>query len=303
MRMRTEKLRGFWVASLTPLTADDRIDVALFARHCRWLFEQGCDGVAVFGTTGEGQSFSVRERMEALDGLLAAGIPGDRIVVGTGCAAVPDAVELTRHALASDVAAAMVLPPFFWKGQSQETVANGIGRVIELVADPALRVVLYHIPQVSAVAIDAGAIAILRERFGAVVAGIKDSSADFTHYDVALSQFPEMLHFVGAEAQLPRALEIGGAGTICGLGNVAPRAMAELRDRRAAAGDAIRQIESLCRLFATRPFLQTTRGLLAGLAGEAAWLRTRAPLIALNEAAAAEAALLARDILGARTAA
>ena len=81
--MRTEKLRGLWVASLTPLAADGRIDTGLFASHCRWLFGRGVDGVAVFGTTGEGQSFSVRERLEAVDGLLRAGIPGDRIVVGT----------------------------------------------------------------------------------------------------------------------------------------------------------------------------------------------------------------------------
>jgi 4-hydroxy-tetrahydrodipicolinate synthase len=301
--MRTEKLRGFWVAALTPLTADDRIDVALLARHCRWLFEQGCDGVAVFGTTGEGQSFSVRERIDAVDGLLKAGIPGERIVVGTGCAAVPDAVELTRHAIASDVAAAMVLPPFFWKGQSQETVANGIGSVIAGVNDPNLRVILYHIPQVSAVAVDTGAIALLRKRFGAVVAGIKDSSADFTHFDLALTAFPEMLHFVGAETQLARNLDVGGAGTICGLGNVAPAAMADMRDRRGAAGASLRQIESLCRLFGTRPFLQTTKGLLAGLTGEPAWLRTRAPLIPLSESAAAEAAALARDLLGKRQAA
>ena len=128
--MRTEKLRGLWVASLTPLAADGRIDMGLFASHCRWLFSRGVDGVAVFGTTGEGQSFSVRERIDAVDSLLRAGIPGDRIVVGTGCAAVPDAVELTRHALASDVAAAMILPPFFWKGQDDAAVAHGIGSVI-----------------------------------------------------------------------------------------------------------------------------------------------------------------------------
>lgn len=286
--MRTEKLRGLWVASLTPLDASGRIDGGLFAAHCRWLFERGVEGVAVFGTTGEGQSFSVRERIDAVDALLRAGIPGDRVVVGTGCAAVPDAVELTRHALSSDVAAAMVLPPFFWKGQDAAAVAHGIGSVIEGVNDPALRVILYHIPQVSAVAIDAPAIGLLRKRFGAVVAGIKDSSADFVHFDTALTAYPDMLHFAGAEPQFARVLEVGGAGTICGLGNVAPKIMARLRDGRSAAQDAQREIEACCRFLVGRPFLQATRAMLAALAGEKAWLRTRAPLVAFDDAQAAE---------------
>ncbi|MFM8990561.1 MAG: dihydrodipicolinate synthase family protein, partial [Alphaproteobacteria bacterium] len=200
----------------------------------------------------------------------------------------PDAVELTRHALSSDVAAAMVLPPFFWKGQDAAAVAHGIGSVIEGVNDPALRVILYHIPQVSAVAIDAPAIGLLRKRFGAVVAGIKDSSADFVHFDTALTAYPDMLHFAGAEPQFARVLEVGGAGTICGLGNVAPKIMARLRDGRSAAQDAQREIEACCRFLVGRPFLQATRAMLAALAGEKAWLRTRAPLVAFDDAQAAE---------------
>jgi 4-hydroxy-tetrahydrodipicolinate synthase len=278
------------------LTAEDRIDVGLLARHCRFLFERGVDGVAIFGTTGEGQSFSVRERMEALDGLLRAGIPGERVVVGTGCAAAPDAAELTRHAIASDVAAAMILPPFFWKGQDQATVAAGIGSVIERTADPRLRAILYHIPQVSAVSIDTGAIALLRRRFGDVIAGIKDSSADFVHFDAAFTAFPEMRHFVGAEPQFARVLRIGGAGTICGLGNVLPGIMARLRDGGAPADEAQRAIEAWCRFFIGRPFLQVTRALLATLSGDAAWLRTRAPLIGFDAAQAAEIATAAHAL-------
>jgi 4-hydroxy-tetrahydrodipicolinate synthase len=237
----------------------------------------------------------VRERLDAVDGLLRAGIPGDRIVVGTGCAAVPDAVELTRHALTSDVAAAMILPPFFWKGQDDAAVAHGIGSVIEGVNDSRLRTILYHIPQVSAVHIDAGAIALLRRRFGAVVAGIKDSSADYTHFDAAFTAFPEMLHFVGAEPQFARVLEVGGAGTICGLGNVVPSIMARLRDGRGGAKDAQREIEAFCRFFIGRPFLQSTRAMLARLSGEPAWLRTRAPLVAFDAAQAAAVAAALRD--------
>mgnify|MGYP000487924229 CR=1 FL=1 len=301
--MRTEKLRGFWVATLTPLTADGRIDTGLLAGHAKSLMEQGCDGVALFGTTGEGQSFSVRERIDAVDAVLKAGVTGERIVVGTGCAAVPDAIELTRHALGADVAAAMILPPFFWKGQTQAEVAHGIGSVVDGVNDPRLRTILYHIPQVSAVSIDTAAIELLRKRFGAVIAGIKDSSGDWMHFDCAFTAVPDMLHFVGAEAQFARALEVGGAGTICGLGNLVPGVMARLRDRRGAAADAQREIEGLCRFFTTRPFLATAKAMLAAMTGEPAWRRTRAPLLPVSDAAAVEIAALARDLLGARRAA
>ncbi|MBM3522785.1 MAG: dihydrodipicolinate synthase family protein [Alphaproteobacteria bacterium] len=301
--MRTDLLRGLWVASLTPLAADGSIDAAALARHCKSLIADGCDGVALFGTTGEGQSFSVRERITALESVLKAGVPKERVVVGTGCAAAPDAVELTRHAIAADIAAAMLLPSFFWKGQCAEDVTASLSAVIDGVNDPSLRVILYHIPQVSAVAIDLPTVAALRKRYGTVIAGIKDSSADFTHFDIALSAFPDMLHFVGAEPQLARVLEVGGAGTICGLGNVVPRLMAQIRDKRSAATAAQRDIEALCRYFAGRSFLPIVKAMLASLTGDVGWRRTRAPMRPVGEAAAAEIGVFIRELLESRRAA
>lgn len=301
--MRSELLRGLWVASLTPLAADGSIDTAMLARHCKALIADGCDGVALFGTTGEGQSFSVRERIDTLEAVLKAGVPRERIVVGTGCAAVPEAVELTRHAVKADVAGAMLLPTFFWKGQSQEDVAGAVGAVIDGVNDPSLRVILYHIPHVSAVAIDLPAVTMLRRRYGAVVAGIKDSSGDYVHFDVAFSAFPEMLHFVGAEPQFGRVLEVGGAGTICGLGNVAPRLMAQIKEKRGAATSAQRDIEALCRYVHNKSFLPVVKAMLAAVSGDPGWLRTRAPMRPVSDAAAAEIAAFATGLLGARKAA
>lgn len=301
--MRSELLRGLWVASLTPLAADGSIDTGILARHCKSLIADGCDGVALFGTTGEGQSFSVRERIDALEAVLKAGVPRERIVVGTGCAAAPDAIELTRHALGTDIAAAMLLPAFFWKGQSADDVTASVSAVLDGVNDPSLRVILYHIPQVSAVSIDVPTVAALRKRYGAVIAGIKDSSADFTHFDLAFSAFPDMLHFVGAEPQFGRVLDVGGAGTICGLGNVAPKLMSQIKDKRGAATVAQRDIEALCRYFAGRSFLPVVKSMLATLSGDAGWRRARAPMRPVSDAAAAEIAAFVQQLLGARKAA
>ena len=91
-------VHGLWCAMLTPLDASGRVDHGLLVAHARSLLGKGVDGVAPFGTTGEGQSFSVEERMAGIDALLAAGIPRERVVAATGCAALPETIALTRHA-------------------------------------------------------------------------------------------------------------------------------------------------------------------------------------------------------------
>src|SRR5438105_10528596 len=104
---------GLWCAMLTPLNAAGDVDGVRLARHAHALLAQGVDGVAPFGTTGEGQSFSMAERLAGTDALLAAGISAHRVVAATGCAALPETIALTRHGVQSGCAACLVLPPFF----------------------------------------------------------------------------------------------------------------------------------------------------------------------------------------------
>lgn len=292
--MQTQHLQGFWCAAVTPIAADGGIDHVAFARHVRGLLDHGCDGAAVFGTTGEGQSFSVGERRAAVEALLAAGVPASRLIVGTGCAALPDAVELTRHAAQCDVAAAMLLPPFFWKGIGDEGVVAAVRAVIDGVRDPGLAVILYHIPSVSAVAIGPDALAALASSHGAVIAGIKDSSADWDHFERGRQRAPKLRHFIGAETQFTRALDVGGAGTICGLGNVVPGLMARLRDARSAADRVApqRELEALVNCFDDRPFLPRLKAAMAALTRDDSWTRVRAPLVAIRPEAS-------RDIVAA----
>ena len=91
---------GIWPAMLTPLTEALDIDQPKFAAHARALLGAGCAGVTPFGTTGEGPSFALDERRDAIDALVAGGVPAERILVSTSCAALPETVALTRHALA-----------------------------------------------------------------------------------------------------------------------------------------------------------------------------------------------------------
>ena len=123
-------IQGLWCASLTPLSASGAIDNARFAAHVQWLFAQGVAGVAPFGTTGEGQSFSVDERRAGLDALLAS-VPAQRVLPGTGCASLSETIALTKHATSAGCIASLVLPPFFWKQPSDEGLFTWYAHLIE----------------------------------------------------------------------------------------------------------------------------------------------------------------------------
>jgi len=146
-------VRGLWCATLTPVGADGSLDEARMAGHARDLLAKGVEGVAPFGTTGEGPSFSVFERRSGLEALLRGGIAPRQIVVGTGCASLTDTLALTRHALENGVARCLVLPPFFYKNLSDDAVYALYATLIDRVADSRLRLYVYHIPQFSSVGI------------------------------------------------------------------------------------------------------------------------------------------------------
>jgi len=164
--------QGVWPAMLTPLQAHGALDHARLVSHAKRLLAAGCSGVTLFGTTGEGPSFSVAERMAALEALLQGGVSPQQLLVHTSCAALPDTVALTRHAAQHAVHGCLVLPPFFFKGVSDEGILNAYIQVIEGVGHANWRLYLYHIPQVIGVHLTHGVIAELLKRYPKIIAGI-----------------------------------------------------------------------------------------------------------------------------------
>ena len=146
-----ETVHGIWVPALTPLDRDLAPDGGRFARHLRRLLDGGCPGAVVFGTTGEATSFAVDERIALLEAALEAGIPADRLLIGTGCCALTDTVRLTRHAVEAGSAGVLVLPPFYYKGVSDEGLAASYAEVIERVGSSRLVIYLYPFPKLSGV--------------------------------------------------------------------------------------------------------------------------------------------------------
>jgi 4-hydroxy-tetrahydrodipicolinate synthase len=275
----SEFIGGLWVALATPLTVSGDIDHAAFATHANNLLTRGCDGVVLFGTTGEGTSFAGDERLAATEALLAAGIPAARIAVGTGSPSTRETVALTRGMLALDVRHVLLLPPFFYRGVDSIGIEAAFASVIDGVNDDRLRATLYHIPQVSGVAVPPAALANLRARYGVVLAGVKDSSGNFADFQAFRAACPDAAVTIGNEADIGRALAEGGTGTICGLGNLVP----DLVRAMFTDGGAVEPMRRVMALISD-PFVPVVKSALAALTGEPAFDRLRAPLRTVDPA-------------------
>ena len=282
-------LPGIWPALLTPLRADLSIDHARYAAHARALLEAGCGGVTPFGTTGEGPSFTVAERREAVDALVTGGVPASRILVSVSCAALPDAVALARHAQDVGAWGVLLLPPFYFKGVSDAGIVAAFSQVLDAVADRPLRVVLYHIPQVAAVALSQGVIKELLRRYPRNIVAIKDSQCDRAHSLALAEAFmapgsPLMGVHVGNELDLPALAACGSRGAVSGLANFMPRVVHRLAtepDATRTAADHAR-VERLLGGLGGYALIPALKAIMAAQTGDAAWLRVRAPLVALD---------------------
>jgi 4-hydroxy-tetrahydrodipicolinate synthase len=287
--MNAPGLPGIWPALMTPLSADGAIDHARFAAHAKALLAAGCGGVTPFGTTGEGPSFSAAERRAAVDALIAGGVPAARILVSVSCAALPDTIALTRHAQDVGAWGALLMPPFFFKGVSDAGIVDALAQVIDAVADRPLRVVLYHIPQVAAVSLSHTVIAEMLRRYPRNIVAIKDSQCDRAHSLALAEAFmppdrPLIGVHVGNELDLPALAARGSRGAVSGLANFMPRVVHRLAtepDAARTAGDHAR-VERLLGWLGGYALIPALKAVMAAQTGDAAWLRVRAPLVALD---------------------
>jgi 4-hydroxy-tetrahydrodipicolinate synthase len=184
----TKRITGVLSPVVTPFKADLSPDAEQFVRQCRWLLSQNV-GLAVFGTNSEANSLSTDEKIELLDRLIAAGVDPARMMPGTGCCALTDSVRLTRHAVKLGCGGVLMLPPFYYKGVSDDGLFRSFAEVVERVGDAGLRVYLYHIPPVSNVPITLTLVERLLKAYPGVIAGAKDSSGDWNNTKAMLDQF------------------------------------------------------------------------------------------------------------------
>src|SRR5438094_4064705 len=239
----SQRIRGVLAPVVTPFKADLSPDRQRFVRHCQWLLSQNC-GLAVFGTTSEANSMSVKERMTLLDALVAAGVDPARMMPGTGCCSIVETVELTAHAIKHGCAGMLMLPPFYYKIVSEEGLYRHFSEVVQRVGDPGLRIYLYHIPPVAVVGITPKLVERLLQAYPTAIAGMKDSSGDWNNTKTFLDAFAETARpaptaraartfdvFVGSESFLLANMRNGGVGTISATANVNPAAIHKLYEK------------------------------------------------------------------------
>ncbi|HEY4372017.1 MAG TPA: dihydrodipicolinate synthase family protein [Burkholderiales bacterium] len=282
----TARIQGVLSPVVTPFKADYSPDAERFARQCKWLLANDV-GLAVFGTNSEANSIAADERMALLDSLIAAGVDPRRMMPGTGCSAITDSVRLTAHAVKLGCAGVLMLPPFYYKGVSDEGLFRNYAEIIERVADDRLQIYLYHIPPVSQVPITLNLIERLLKAYPKNIAGMKDSSGDWNNTKAALDNFAKdgFDVFPGSETFLLAGLRNGGKGCISATANVNPKAIAGLYQQwqTAEADQLQKQLDAVRMVFQKYPMIPALKQAVAHWSGDAGWTKLRPPLVELTQ--------------------
>ncbi len=295
--MSQSAFSGVIAAIATAVGADGEPDCARSTALAKFLLENGCDGLNVLGTTGEATSFSSEQRRRMMTAYREAGVPMERLMVGTGAAAASDAVALTRHAAELGFAGALVLPPFYYKGVADEGLLAYLDAIVTSTEHRPIPIYLYHFPAMSGVPWHVGLIARIRSRFGSRIAGLKDSSGDLAFARAAAAAAPGFAVFPSNEATLIEARNGAFAGCISATVNL----NADLCARAYRTGDrlALEAAVNVRKLFDGKPLVAGVKALLAHIHDDPGWSRMMPPLTAFPAADRA-AAIAGYDAVRAR---
>lgn len=283
--MKDALFGGVNAAVLTPMNDDLSIDLDRMAAHCRWLLANGCNGLAVLGTTGEANSLGLSERLALLEGLVERGIPASKMLPGTGTTAIPDTVLLTKKAQELGCRGALMLPPFYYKNPSDDGLLAYFDQVIQRVGGD-IKVYLYNFPQQSAIPFSVDFLARLLKMYPSKVKGIKDSSGN---YENGLSYVENFARdgfevYAGDDTLLKPLLEKGSAGCITAASNVnCAIAAAVYAGWNTPAGAAAHEVLSATRkAVISVPMIPALKALVARNTGDPRWQNIRPPHLKLT---------------------
>jgi 4-hydroxy-tetrahydrodipicolinate synthase len=284
---KVKRIEGVLSPVVTPFRKDYSPDTERFVRHCRWLLKSGCAGLAIFGTNSEANSMSVGEKRKLLEALVVGGVPPASLMPGTGHCALSDSIEMTRAAVELGCAGVLMLPPFYYKGVSDEGLYRNFAAVIERVGDERLSLYLYHIPPVAQVGISLGLVEKLLSKYPGIVAGVKDSSGDWSNTKAMLNSFAKSGFdvFAGSEVFLLDNMRNGGKGCITATGNINPGPIAEVyRNWRSADADRLQAgITATRKIVQKQPMIPALKSAVAHFGNDPQWHTCRPPLVELNE--------------------
>jgi 4-hydroxy-tetrahydrodipicolinate synthase len=255
--MSQPKLRGVIAAISTPIRDDGAPDPERATKLARFLLDNGCDGLNVLGTTGEATSFSLDERRSVMTAYKNAGLPMDGLMVGTGAAAVSDAIALTRHA-------------------ADDGLVAYIDAIVQATASKPVPLYLYHFPAQSGLPWHIDLIRRLLKNFSGKIVGLKDSSGDMAYARAAAAIDPSFAVFPSTEAALLEARSGAFAGCISATANL----NADLCARAWHSGDAaaLDAAVAIRKLFDGKPLVSGVKSLLSHIHDDAALARVKPPL-------------------------
>jgi len=222
------KISGTFCAALTPVNADYSINKKLFLNHCNNLLNDGLTGLGIFGTTGEANSFSVQEKIDAISYLIDNQIKSDQLIIGTGLCSIKDSVLITKYAAKIKAKAVLVLPAFYYKNVSNEGVIDFYSKIVEGVSDNNLQYILYHYPALSGISLNFKIIEKLINIFPNNVVGMKDSSGDINNMLKTIKLFENFSVFSGSDSLAVKVCMHGGAGAITAASNISGKLLSFL---------------------------------------------------------------------------
>jgi len=284
--LSADRFTGVNAAVLTPVTDDLVPDDALMLDYSKWLMNNGCDGLAILGTTGEANNFSLKERIRIIESLIEGGIPAKALMPGTGSCSLTDAVELTKVAVKAGCGGALMLPPWYYKNPSDEGLYRFFSEVIQRVGDSNLQIYLYHFPQMSATPITYNLIEMLLKDYPDTVAGMKDSSGDLENMAGAAERFAGFHVLAGAETVFLDLLKRGGAGCITACSNVTSQLAQDVYTAFQNGTDPSAANESMIairKVIQEYPLSPALKELIARHTGNAQWRNSRPPFTTMDD--------------------
>jgi 4-hydroxy-tetrahydrodipicolinate synthase len=272
----SKSLDGVIAAIATAVNDDGEPDCERSIALAGFLLANGCDGLNVLGTTGEATSFSLDQRRRVMTAYAHSGLPLSRMMVGTGAAALADAIALTRHAAELGFAGALVLPPFYYKAVADDGLVAVIEAIVTATAAEPIPLYLYHFPAQSGLHWHVALVRRLLHTFGERIVGLKDSSGDMAYAREAAGILPRFKVFPSTEAALPEAR----SGTFAGCISATANLNADLCARAYRSGDvaALGQAVAIRKLFDGKALVPGVKALLAHIHDDPQWRRVEPPL-------------------------
>ena len=281
--------KGIYAAAISPFTEDYRLDHSKLIDYCWYLLNDGgCDGVAPIGTTGEGSSISISDRLSLPKSLSDAGIPTNRVIIGTGNPSTHDSTCISLAALDYGYVNQLVLPPFYYKSVSDEGLYDYFSFMIENIKSESLRIYLYHFPQVSQIPISVDLVTRLKNQFGPIIAGLKDSSGDFLQsaaFSTATGGVKSDFDiYPSSEAFYFKGIEAGCAGIISGSTNIFARLVQEaINAPEGAQSKAFKNVIEARNFISTFNLMAAMKVAEANRTNDKSWERLAPPLQKLNK--------------------